>query len=62
MNYAIEGMMMKMSDYYKDMPEDFRNAVDVIKQYCQNEDCQEPDCAMCPYPLSVIRCGDEVNC
>ena len=35
------------------------NAVEVIKQYCQNEDCDIDDCDNCPYPLSVIRCGDE---
>ncbi|WZY36105.1 hypothetical protein NSR02_07095 [Bacillus sp. FSL W8-1122] len=47
-----------MSDYYKEMPNDFRRAIDVIKGYCQNENCQEHDCFKCPFPLSVIRCGD----
>lgn len=46
-----------MSGFYKNMPNDFKQAVEVIKGYCQNEDCME-DCAECPYPLGVIRCGD----
>lgn len=48
---------MKKS-YYENMPDDFRKAVEIIKQYCQNEDCTEDCCEECPYPLSVIRCGD----
>lgn len=48
-----------MKGYYKDMPQDFRNAVETIKLYCQNENCDLGDCEECPYPLSVIRCGDE---
>ena len=39
------------------MPEDFKQAVDVIKSYCQNEDCTE-DCTECPYPLGRVRCSD----
>ena len=46
-----------MSEFYKKMPTDFKNAVEVIKKYCQNEGCDH-ECAECPYPLSVIRCGD----
>lgn len=46
-----------MSNFYKDMPDDFKNAVNVIKKYCQNEDCQE-ECKDCSLPLSEIRCGD----
>jgi hypothetical protein len=46
-----------MSKFYKDMSKEFKNAVEVIKQYCQNEDCTE-ECDKCPYPLGVIRCGD----
>lgn len=53
-------------NYYKNMPEDFRKAVAVIKDYCQNEECAvDCECDNCPYPLSMIRCGDrlkEVNC
>ena len=52
-------------NYYKNMPEDFRKAVEVIKEYCQNEECvADCECDDCPYPLSMIRCGDhlpEVN-
>lgn len=48
--------------YYKNMPEDFRKAVEVIKGYCQNEDCAaDGDCFSCPYPLSMIRCGDQLK-
>ena len=50
-----------MSNYYEEMSSDFKRAIDVIKEYCQNEDCQESDCSICPYPLSVIRCGDTTN-
>lgn len=46
--------------YYTDMPEDFKQAVEVIKQYCQFEECSD-DCANCPHPLKVIRCGDAIN-
>lgn len=49
-----------MSDFYKDMPQDFRNAVEVIKQYCQNEDCTH-ECSGCPCSLSTIRSGDTVR-
>lgn len=52
-------------NYYKNMPEDFQKAVEVIKKHCQNEDCAaDCECSNCPYPLSMIRCGDhmpEVN-
>lgn len=48
--------------YYKNMPEDFRKAVEVIKMYCQNEDCAaDSDCFNCPNPLSMIRCGDHLQ-
>lgn len=46
-----------MSRFYKNMPNDFKKAVEVIKEYCQNEDCME-NCAECSYPLGIIRCGD----
>lgn len=56
------------NDYYEYMPEDFKEAVKVIRQYCQNEDCMEGDgkgkdgaCLNCPYPLSVVRCGDSIS-
>lgn len=49
-----------MSKYYEDMPKEFKDAVEVIKGYCQFEDCSE-DCGNCPYPLGTIRCGDEVG-
>jgi len=48
-----------MSNYYLDMPMEFNYAVSIIRQYCQFEDCQEGNCSQCPYPLSVIRCGDK---
>lgn len=59
----IKGENKKMSEsYYKNMPEDFRKAVEVIKGYCQNEDCAaDGDCFNCPYPLSMIRCGDQLK-
>lgn len=47
-----------MNIFYKDMPEEFLKAVDVIQHYCQNEDCHEEECTNCPYPLNIIRCGD----
>ena len=34
-------------------------AKEVIKEFCQKEDCMFADCSKCQYPLSVIRCGDE---
>lgn len=49
-----------MSQYYKNMPQDFKEAVETIKKYCQNADCQE-DCKICPHPLSVIRCRDSAD-
>ena len=53
----------KMNEnYYKNMPEDFRKAVAVIKDYCQNEECAaDCECDDCPYPLSMIRCGDRLK-
>lgn len=49
-------------NYYKNMPEDFRKAVAVIKDYCQNEECAaDCECDDCPYPLSMIRCGDRLK-
>ncbi len=49
-------------NYYKNMPEDFRKAVAVIKGYCQNEECAaDCECDECPYPLSMIRCGDRLK-
>lgn len=49
-------------NYYKNMPEDFRKAVAVIKDYCQNEECAaDCECDDCPYPLSMIRCGDRLQ-
>ncbi|MBC5685574.1 hypothetical protein H8R94_02910 [Roseburia sp. NSJ-9] len=51
---------MMNENYYKNMPEDFKKAVAVIKNYCQHEDCAaDCECDECPYPLSMIRCGDE---
>lgn len=48
-----------MNENYKNMPEDFKKAVAVIKDYCQNEECAaDCECDECPYPLSMIRCGD----
>lgn len=47
-----------MSRLYKDMPTDFQEAVETIKQFCQNEDCDRSNCTECDKPLSVIRCGD----
>lgn len=50
---------MMNENYYKNMPEDFKKAVAVIKDYCQNEDCAaDCECDECPYSLSMIRCGD----
>ena len=49
-----------MNTYYKHMPEDFKKAVEIIQQYCQNEDC-DMDCRVCPYPLAEIRCGDVIH-
>jgi len=43
---------------YVDMPEEFQAAVEVIKKYCQYEDCEIMDCNDCPYNLRVIRCGE----
>ncbi len=48
-----------MSSYYKDMPEDFKDAVETIKQYCQFEDCDCENCKECDKSLTVIRCGDK---
>nr|DAS85558.1 MAG TPA: hypothetical protein [Caudoviricetes sp.] len=49
-------------NYYKNMPEDFRKEVAVIKEYCQNEECAaDGECDDCPYPLSMIRCGDHLK-
>ena len=50
-----------MSNYYEDMPEDFKNAVEIIKKYCQFENCDEVDCDKCPFPLKTIRCGDSTE-
>lgn len=47
-----------MSKFYEDMPQDFKDAVEVIKQYCQFEDC-DCNCKECPYSLKTIRCGDD---
>ena len=47
-----------MSNYYKGMSEEFKQAVEVIKENCQFEDCDIHFCCDCIYPLSVIRCGD----
>ena len=44
---------------YKNMPKEFQEAVEVIKKYCQFEDCEVEDCNNCPYTLDVIRCGDK---
>ena len=48
------------STYYENMPEDFKQAVNVIQQYCQFEECSD-DCSKCPHPLNVIRCGDTIE-
>ena len=54
-----------VKNYYKNMPEDFQKAVEVIREYGQKEECAaDCECDNCPYPLSMIRCGDhlpEVN-
>ena len=50
-----------MSDFYKDMPKDFKKAISIIQKYCQNENCHDFECSECPYPLSVVRCGDKRN-
>lgn len=47
-----------MSKFYKDMPQDFKDAVEVIKKYCQNEGCDYGDCRECILPLKIIRGGD----
>lgn len=44
----------------KDLMTDYYQAREIIKQYCQNEDCTE-DCKECTYPLSAIRCGEETE-
>ena len=49
-----------MSEFYKTMPEDFKKAVEVIKQYCQMENCDCADCKHCEYPLGYIRKGDDL--
>jgi glyoxylate carboligase len=49
---------IRMSKFYEDMPQDFRDAVEVIKQYCQFEDC-DCNCEECPHSLKIIRCGDD---
>lgn len=55
-----KGEKQMNENYYKNMPEDFKKAVAVIKNYCQHEDCAaDCECDECPYPLSMIRCGDE---
>jgi hypothetical protein len=59
MDISRVGENMMNENYYKNMPEDFKKAVAVIKDYCQNEECAaDCECDECPYPLSVIRCGD----
>ncbi len=47
-------------DEEEDLMTDYYQAREAIKQYCQNEDCAE-DCKECPYPLSIIRCGEEAE-
>lgn len=49
-----------MSKFYKSMPQDFKDAINVIKEYCQNEDCDCTDCNECEVPLGIIRKGDNV--
>jgi hypothetical protein len=44
--------------FYEDMPKDFKNAVEVIQKYCQNENCDIQDCHNCEYPLGYIRPTD----
>lgn len=56
----IDNKTENTNTYYKDMPDDFKQAVNVIKQYCQFEECSD-DCSNCPHPLRVIRCGDVIN-
>lgn len=49
-------------NYYKNMPEDFRKAVAVIKGYCQNEECAaDCECDECPYPLSMNTMDQKIN-
>ena len=47
-----------MSYFYRDMPKEFLKAVEVIKKYCQFEECTE-NCSECPYSLKTIRIDDE---
>ena len=55
-NKILNGLL-KHGDYYKDMPQEFKYAVEVLKKYCQNETCTY-DCAECPFSVRTIRCGD----
>lgn len=57
-NFELKGNSIILTKA-KDVENELKEAVEVIKQYCQNEDCDIGDCAKCNYPLSVIRCGDE---
>lgn len=43
----------------EDLKERYYQAREIIKEFCQFEDCQEENCEECPYPLSTIRCGEE---
>lgn len=49
-----------MNKFYENMPQDFKDAVEVIKRYCQFEDC-DCNCEECPYSLKRIRCGDDFS-
>lgn len=50
-----------MNKYYDDMPQEYKDAFDIIKKYCQNEDCDIHDCKDCKYSLATIRCNDTYN-
>ena len=43
----------------EDLKERYYQAREIIKEFCQFEDCQDGDCKECPYPLSTIRCSEE---
>lgn len=49
-----------MSKFYETMPQDFKDAVNVIKGYCQYEDCDFDDCNKCELPIGSIRHADTI--
>ena len=60
-SFDLVGKEIKMSIYYEEMSKDFKEAVEVIKRYCQFEDCDISECKDCPHPLRTIRCGDDMD-